>query len=45
MDIISYNAEEVDSKRERDISKLLKSNKNPALVRTIRKLYGLFCLT
>ena len=38
LDIISYFGEEVDSKRERAISKLLGSQKNPKLMIAIKKL-------
>ena len=38
MDIISYVGEEVDSKRERDISKLIKTQKNPVVMMIIKKL-------
>ena len=38
LDIISYFGEEVDSERERDISKILKKQKNPELMMTIKKL-------
>ena len=38
LDIISYFGEEVDSEREREISKKLKKQKNPELMMTIKKL-------
>ena len=38
MDIISYADEEVDSEREREISKILRKQKNPELMMTIKKL-------
>ena len=38
MDIISYDAEEVDSKRENELSKMLNLPKNPKLMKIMKKL-------